>query len=532
MLWMRTLLFGAGLVFLTFDADPRLTAEGQQTAASPPTLHVTSNLVFLDVTVLDRQGRPVVTGLTENDFTIMEGTTPRRIFSFDPPTTGEKTANKPPPATIFVLDLLNTPLEDSGYLRDSMRRYLSLQSDQLDSPTELMVLGDNSLDMVQAYTRSRAKLMYALNHVPAALPYKLGGKWGEERLSRAIEALQQIALQNKSLPGRKNIVWMGYGGPSLPEDPGDPKYAKDMRFYAHETTNMLVNARMCLFLIYPGLKGGGNPDAFRIGSNPTISMGDDIGGDPFAGSINFGLFVRGTGGLFFHDRNDTDGEIREAQKLGSNYYTLTYQPAVGEADGKFRKVDVRLRDPRLRVMTKTGYYAPEEATATNPSPQPVNAMDEISEAAQSSIGFDTLGLSIVKVVRHPDTNTAEVAVLLKSANLRWQPTNDGRSGANVTVAAVSLSGSRDILASRLERLTVLSNGQDAAHLAQSNTLMTITLPVPRQTKSVRVVIRTDDGGQVGTAELDHKSLQAADESPTPAPYLLKRPPPAILTPQP
>ena len=236
--------------------------------------------------------------------------------------------------------------------------------------------------------------------------------------------------------------------------------------------------------------------------------------------------------MFFHDRNDADTEIREAQKLGSNYYTLTYQPAVGEADGKFRKVDVRLRDPKLRVMTKTGYYAPEEATATDPSPQPVNAMDEISEAAQSSIGFDTLGLTIVKVVRHPDTNTAEVAVLLKSANLRWQPTNDGRSGANVTVAAVSLSGSRDILASRLQRLTVLSNGKDAAHLAQSNTLMTITLPVPRQTKSVRVVIRTDDGGQVGTAELDHKSLQTADESPTPAPYLLKRPPPAILTPQP
>ena len=528
---MRTLLFGAVLVFLAFNADPRWTAEGQQTAAAPPTFRVTSNLVFLDVTVLDKQGRPVVTGLTENDFTITEGTRPRRIFSFDAPATGEKTANNSP-ATIFVLDLLNTPLEDAAFLRDWVRRYLSLQSEQLDSPTELMVLGNNSLDMVQAYTRSRAELMYALNHVPAALPFKLGGKWGEERLSRTIEALQQIALQNKGLPGRKNIVWMGYGGPSIPEDPADPKYAKDMRFYAHETTNMLVNARMCLFLIYPGLKGAGNPDYFRIGINPAISMGDSIGGDPFAGSINFGLFVRGTGGLFFHDRNDTDAEIREAQKLGSNYYTLTYQPGLGEADGKFRKVEVRLRDPSLRAMTKTGYYAPEQATATDPSPQPVNAMDEISEAAQSSIVFNALELSVVKVVRHPDSNTAEVAVLLKSANLRWQATNDGHSGANVTVAAVSLSGRRDILASRLQRLTVLSNGQDAARLAQSNTLLTITLPVPPKTNSVRVVVRTDDGGQVGTAELDHKSLQAAAESPTPAPHLLRRPQPVILTPQP
>jgi hypothetical protein len=79
---------------------------------------------------------------------------------------------------------------------------------------------------------------------------------------------------------------------------------------------------------------------------------------------------------------------------------------------------------------------------------------------------------------------------------------------------------------------VLSNSQDAARLAQSNTLLTVTVPVPRHTQTVRVVIRTDDGGQVGTAELDQKSLQAAAESPTPDPQLLPRPQPVILKQQP
>jgi hypothetical protein len=69
-----------------------------------------------------------------------------------------------------------------------------------------MVLSNTSLDMVQAYTRSRADLRYALDHVPRALPYKLTGDWADERLSQSIEALQQIALQNKGLPGRKNIL--------------------------------------------------------------------------------------------------------------------------------------------------------------------------------------------------------------------------------------------------------------------------------------------------------------------------------------
>ena len=121
-------------------------------------------------------------------------------------------------------------------------------------------------------------------------------------------------------------------------------------------------------------------------------------------------------------------------------------------------------------------------------------------------------------------------MLLKSTQLRWQATDDGRSGANIAVAAVSLSGHRDILASKLERLVVLSNSQDAAKLAHSNTLVTVTVSMPRRTATVRVVIRADDGGQIGTAELDHKTLLTAPESPTPAPHLVPRPKPVTMVP--
>ncbi len=528
--WLRTLLFGAGLGLLGMIVGPRLLAEGPQSAPAGPTFRITSNLVFLDVTVVDRKGRPVVTGLTKDDFSITDDGKPQRIFSFDAPATGAKTVEDAP-ATVLVLDLLNTPFEDSAFVRYSIRRYLALQPERLISPTELMVLNNKSFDMFHAYTHSRAELMYALEHVPQALPYKLAGDWSDERLSQSIEALQQIALQNKGLPGRKNILWVGSGGPSIPMDPADPRYEKSMRFYAHGTTNMLVDARLSLFLINPkGVIGAQNPDYLRLGVRHLPDATQEIAGDPFAGSINFGMLVHDTGGVYFHDENDVDNEIHVAEELGSDYYTLTYQPPMGAADGRFRHIEVRLRDPNLHAMTKTGYYAPEPLTAADLVPERVNPMDEISEAAQSSVTFDSLGLSIVRVVRHPDSNTAELTVLLKSTHLRWRATDDGRSGANVTVAAVSLSGRRDIMASKLERLVVLSNSQDAAQLAHSNTLVTVTVPVARRTATVRVVIRADDGGQIGTAELDHKTLSTATESPTPAPQLVPRPKPVTMVP--
>jgi hypothetical protein len=55
-------------------------AQEQQNTPSTPTIKVTSELVFLDVTVLDKKGYPVVSGLTKDDFKITEDKIPQTIF--------------------------------------------------------------------------------------------------------------------------------------------------------------------------------------------------------------------------------------------------------------------------------------------------------------------------------------------------------------------------------------------------------------------------------------------------------------------
>jgi hypothetical protein len=61
---IRFLLCDAMLMSLTHG--PWFIAQAQQTDSVVPTIRVTSCLVFLDVTVLDKQGRPVVSGLTKH----------------------------------------------------------------------------------------------------------------------------------------------------------------------------------------------------------------------------------------------------------------------------------------------------------------------------------------------------------------------------------------------------------------------------------------------------------------------------------
>ncbi len=205
-----------------------------------------------------------MSGLSKDDFTITEDKRPQHIFSFEAPqvhtlnaAAGDDNPDGKAPVTIFVLDLLNTSFEDFAFIRYAVRKYLAAQPELLAAPAEMMVIGNNSLELIQGPTRNQDDLLYALDHLPPAIPYKWASdSFIEERFDQSVDALQQIALQNKGVPGRKNIVWVGYGSPSFSTMGMTWSVVRELQRYMHTTTNMLVDARVSLFVIYPGLKVG------------------------------------------------------------------------------------------------------------------------------------------------------------------------------------------------------------------------------------------------------------------------------------
>lgn len=518
-------------LLLLIPSAPARGQSGQQPPEPTPTLRVTSSLVFLDVTVLDKKGNPVVTGLTKDDFTITEDKRPERIFSFEPPDTHAMAANSSgenpdgkAPVTILVLDLLNSRFEDFAFIRYSVRKFLLAQPEQLASPAEMLVVGNESLDMLEGYTRSRADLLYALDHLPAILPYKhMNGSFVWERFDQSIDALEQIALQNKGVSGRKNIIWVGHGGPSIQLETLNIPYklSEKLREYVHLTTNMLVDSRISLFVIYPGLSVTGmglSPAALQAGfplsaMEAQMVIGDN---DPFSGDISFGLFSNETGGKLFYNRNDVDAEIQRSEQLGTNYYTLTYQPEYVDPDGKFRRVRVTMRDPSLHAVTKAGYYAPDAKAVINERQQ---QMIKLSEAVQAAIPFNSLSVSLTSVVRHPDSRSVEFIGVLNSRNLDLLPDEDGKYSVSLIIGAASLNNDRYILASRVQRGTLVTTTQDHARPPVVATRFKIVVPYPKRARTVRIVVEDQNNGRIGTAELDRKSIDAAPEAPTPEPQL-------------
>jgi VWFA-related protein len=69
-----------------------------------------------------------------------------------------------------------------------------------------------------------------------------------------------------------------------------------------------------------------------------------------------GEIAAATGGTAFRS-NDLLKGLQLAFADGRQYYMVSYVSTNAKADGKFRAITVKLRDPRMSVKAKRGYWA-------------------------------------------------------------------------------------------------------------------------------------------------------------------------------
>jgi VWFA-related protein len=386
----------------------------------PVTFRVEVNYVEVDAFVTDAQGNPV-TDLTANDFDVLEDGKPQKVSAFSlvniPIERAERPlfAGKPIEPDVqtnehlegriylLVLDDIHTDFTRSPRVKAAARRFIEQN------------FGTNDLAAVVYTGRSDASQDFTNN--PRLLLQAIDKFNGRKLRSATIQRIESA----RTNPDTGNL------------EPGDDIEQMDRAFRARSVMNNVRKLaefmagvrgrRKAMLLIGEGIDYNifeatgvlgstasavlldtqdaiasatrGNvsiyaidPRGLVVGDEDLITQSSTIGdadGRAMQSELRLSqdslrVLASSTGGFAAVNRNDLNGAFDRIVAENSSYYMFGYYSMNERRDGRFRKIEVRVKRPGLRVRSRNGYF---EARGRRPNTTPST---KVSPALAEAIG--------------------------------------------------------------------------------------------------------------------------------------------------
>jgi VWFA-related protein len=427
------------------------------TAQQPPRFRSGVELVELDVSVLDRDRRPV-RGLTAHDFMVLEDGKPQEILSvaeIDVPepvaaptpwmrdVTPDVRANLAAAERLIVLVLDDAQVRMQPVMTQTVREIGRRILDRLGPADLAAVVFTRNNSGAQPFTSDRARLLAAVEKFQAGFGGSAGGgdSSTEHFYKASLRTLKYVAESMASADQRRKAVI--YVGPGLPLTGGGsgPLYP-DAEALFREAQRANVN----IYSIDPS--GLGALDS----ENPELAgLPADAAGRVHAINNDFlHSLAANTGGLAILNRNEFTTGVTQIFRENGSYYLVGYRSSGNAPPGQYRRIDVRVFRPGLLVRVRNGYFGPREAGRADPeaaSPELLRALASIVPVRDVALQATAAPFQI------PGRRQAAIAIVL--AVREFVPPGEERitEQLDVLVGAYTTDGRRD--ATRRMKATVL-----------------------------------------------------------------------------
>ena len=372
---------GAGLAARS-GAQRGAPPAGQQ---QPPPFRATTDVVLLDVSVLDKS-RHVVRGLKKEDFTILEDGVPQEVATFsavDLPDAEVPSAkwmsrapldvqtNAMPDGRLILIYLDERQPTNDPFATKASKEAAHAIVDQL-SPKDVAAVGF-MLDHrgAQEFTTDHARLHAAIDTYAPSQPVGVP----------LLGVLHDMSNLFVSIPERRKIIiYIGMGQPfDLEVLTGMDKVTTggNVPTFYRDVQQQQYNNLM-------GLAQAANR------ANVSIYTIDPIGLDntsPSSPSKEFLRLVSNmTGARAVIGNNQPASQVPVILGENASYYLLAFKPSNPSEVGKFRRIDVKVNRPGVEVRARRGYVEGRTAGASlqagmNP------ALGRLIPATQLSLGL-------------------------------------------------------------------------------------------------------------------------------------------------
>lgn len=358
---MRTRCNGWIFVFcfsLVFGLAPQSGPAGQFEPPAILPLASADHRITLDVVVTDKSGKPV-SGLQQQDFTLLDNTLPSKIVSFRAVESGVATPD-PPVEVILLVDDVNTDYSKVAFERDQIVRFLQQSGGELARPTSTAILTDSGITIGDTSSRDGNAVIADFKQKRSGLRSigRAQGIYGaHDRIVLSLHGLQQLADYEAPRPGRKLVVWISPGW-SLLSEPEVMPTSKDQQGLLNSIVGLsdrLRQARITLYAVDP--LGAEDAGAFRTFTYKGYLKPVRKAGQAQFGNLALQVLAAQSGGRVLNSNNDVAGEIAACVADANNFYVLSLDGLPGDGPNEYHALEVKIDKPGLVARTRSGYYA-------------------------------------------------------------------------------------------------------------------------------------------------------------------------------
>ena len=201
----------------------------------------------------------------------------------------------------------------------------------------------------------------------------------------------------------------------------------------------------------------------------------------------------GTGGTFYHNRNDVDEAMREAGAAPAISYLLGFSPQNLKLDGRFHTLKVTLTNKeKYSIQARHGYFAPRSLADPEETTK-----EEIQEALFSQEEIRDLPIDFQTQFFRKDQVEARLAVLahLDVKGIRFRKA-EGRNNDKLTIVTGIFDENGNFVTGGQKVLEMKLRDSTYDRLSHSGLTVKSSFDVKPGRYLVRLIVRDNEGAQM------------------------------------